>query len=271
MAVPAPSRGAAGGLAEHPRPEVADQAGLLRDRDEHVGRHRVAVLLDPTAQRLERHDRARRQVDDRLEGQAQRAGADGAAQLAGDVDPAERRRRAWPRRRSGRSRAGPAWRRTSRCPPRSAAARCPARCSRVASATPMLTETFSRRPSSTSVSTQAASSDSASRATSSSLPRFSQTTTNSSPPSRATVSLAWARPRSGRRARLSSRSPTPWPSESLTALKSSRSSSSTATRPPVVVDAHQGPVDPVLGQRPVRQRRSSESCSAWCCSSFSSS
>ena len=55
------------------------------------------------------------------------------------------------------------------------------------------------------------------------LAALSISTANSSPPHRATVSCGGTRPRSRRAACASTRSPAPWPTESLTAVKPSRS------------------------------------------------
>ena len=93
-------------------------------------------------------------------------------------------------------------------------------------AVPRLARTVTLRPATTTGSDSAVSRRSASASTSTSS---SHRTANSSPPSRATVSAARvASPRRSPTA-TSNASPAWWPKESLTALKSSRSISTTAT------------------------------------------
>jgi hypothetical protein len=99
-------------------------------------------------------------------------------------------------------------------------------------ATPTLPETCRRRPSISNGAASARSTASAAMAASSGARTSGSSAMNSSPPWRATVSLARSAPTSRSPACTSRRSPTAWPCRSLTCLKRSRSMNITATRPP---------------------------------------
>ena len=82
---------------------------------------------------------------------------------------------------------------------------------------------------------------------------FSQTMLNSSPPSRAAVSLARSTERSRSANVTSTRSPIGWPSSSLIALKPSRSMISTQVGRVLAAAALEGVPQPVLEQQAVGQ------------------
>ena len=69
------------GLVHHEHPEIDDQAGLLGDGDEFVGRHPSEFGMVPARQGLEAGDRAILQPDDRLVEDGEFLALDGAPQL----------------------------------------------------------------------------------------------------------------------------------------------------------------------------------------------
>ena len=81
----------------------------------------------------------------------------------------------------------------------------------------------------------------------------SSSTANSSPPSRATVSTSRVLASSRRATSTSTTSPAAWPKRSLTGLKPSRSTKSSATRTPTPAGAVQGLGRPVEQDAAVRQ------------------
>ena len=80
-----------------------------------------------------------------------------------------------------------------------------------------------------------------------------QITTNSSPPSRATVSVERTAAVSRGASASSTSSPAAWPGASLIVLKRSRSSTSTATSMPLALPAAERVGEPVERERAVRQ------------------
>ena len=109
-----PARGLGARLADHPVADLVDQAGILDDRDEQVGRNVAARRMAPAQQRLAPDLDAARGIDDRLIGQRQPV-ARGArcgrhVRAGGDPRP---RRTCSARRRHGRRVPLP-WRDTER-------------------------------------------------------------------------------------------------------------------------------------------------------------
>ena len=94
------------GALLHPAPDRLDQAAVLGDRDE-LGRVEQAALgVLPADQRLEAGDLAAAEGDDRLVGEHELVALERVAQLLLELEPAQRRAPASPRRtaRSGRGR-----------------------------------------------------------------------------------------------------------------------------------------------------------------------
>ena len=187
--------------------------------------------MRPADQRLERADLAAGQIDQRLVVQLERLVLD---RLRADRAPGA----AAP----GRGRPSPARRSGSR-PPSALARRAPCRRSSAAGpgrrrrAAPAPRRCW-RRPSLMAFADRNGSPITASRRASSWLPPRACSTSacrmaNSSPPSRATVSCSRNSARSRAATPCSSRSPTGWPSVSLTHLKWSRSTQNTAKPRPL--------------------------------------
>ena len=189
-----------------PTAERHDEAGLLGDRDEAAGRHQAALGVLPAHQRLDAHDRAGRQRDDRAGSGARTRALDARGAGRSPAGAIQRRRRAC-RRRRARTPSRPApWPGTSRRPRRAEVLGVVAESA--ASAMPMLAlrstspaaEVRTARPSARAAARRRA-------IASSSAPRSSSSTANSSPPNRATVSAGGRMLRSRSATATSSSSP----------------------------------------------------------------
>ena len=229
--MPAVQPGAA--LRAAPRRDVErqrlDQARLLGERDELVGRDEAALRVLPAQQRLDRSHLAVGQDGLRLVVQRELALLDRAPQLAHERQP-RRVVRAGAGRRRTRSRGSRPWRGTWPHPPGAAASRRPRRrrgrrrcrsTRSIESGRPWTAIGLARIAERTRSTT--ASMSAAIAASGSSRP-------NSSPPSRATVSEPRTTVSSRRATSTSSSSPAAWPRESLISLKRSRSIISTPAR-----------------------------------------
>ena len=183
-----PAGGPLAGLPQHPPVDLADQTGLLGQRDELVGRQQPLARDEPSgpaprtrpACRWPRRGRA---------GSARPAGP-GPARPAGrrGAGCGAARSRAWPGRRSRTSPCRAAWRRTSPRPRRAARRRraCPRPLG--AHAMPRLARAAIRRPVISTGASSAAISRCAVATAGTSSSTSSSSTANSSPAKRARVS-----------------------------------------------------------------------------------
>ena len=217
----APGVHLAAGLLQHPAPQLHDEPGLLRQRDEVLGQEVAVGLVLPSHQRLDpvdqRRCRAARSAGSGASARRHRSRR--AARLPSPAAAARRRTSA-----TRRSPSGPcpcAWRRTSPRrrseagrPPTRPRPRWRRRCWRV---------TCTWFPLSVKGWPMAVASRSSSSARPSGPAECSSRMANSSPPRRATVSAARAQERNRSAAAMRSRSPSAWPRLSFTRLKSSRS------------------------------------------------
>ena len=203
--------------------------GLLGQRDELARRQEAALRMLPAHQRLDADQRAVAQVQLGLVVQQQLVAVDGVAQLAEQAEPIRsmlvlgRDCRRPPRLRSAWPGTWPRPRSASRV---SASWPCSG-----ARAMPMLASTAIGCPSRTNGACSTRTRSSATRAARAASALGSRTA-NSSPPRRATRSVARTAPCRRCPICCSRMSPTWWPSVSLTSLKRSRSSSSSATGRP---------------------------------------
>ena len=233
-AAAAPVRRLAAGPVQDELPDFADQAVLLRDRDELQRPDHSAQRVLPAHERLAADRGAVAERDDRLVLDAQLALVQRLAQLALDARAAPPARPASPRRtlrlrRARRSSPG-----TSPGRPRPAARR---RCAAAPGPNGAIPIDAVSRRSIPAIVTDAwrfsVSRISPAIFCACSIGQPGRTTANSSPPSRASVSVARRRRRSCSATRASSESPAMCPSESLMSLKRSRSSIRTAPTSPL--------------------------------------
>ena len=226
-----PASGLVAGFPQHELTERIDQTGRLGDRDELARWNRAAGRRPPPQQRLDADDLAALERDLRLVVDVELTALQTEAKLV--LDPEQVAQLAAhvvvEHRDSGRGR--PSWPRTSRgrraasaprsCRPRRRERR-RRRSRRATSRGPRGRISFDSRSSSRSATvTESGSSASSSRSA------------NSSPPSRASVSLGRIAVVKRRATSSSSWSPASWPSVSLTCLNPSRSTNSTASDSPV--------------------------------------
>ena len=235
-ALPVPLDDLAAGALLDPAPDRLDQAAVLGDRDE-LGRVEQAALgVLPADQRLEAGDLAGAQADHRLVVEGQLVAVERVAQLAFDLEPAQRPARISASNSTQRARPlflGPVHGRVGVADQQLGVGR--ARFEGRATAIPMLALMKCSTPSIENGWAKAAATRSAIATASSSSARRSTRIPNSSPPKRATMSPGrrWAR-RRGATARSSS-SPAWWPRLSLISLKWSRSRKRIPTGEPETV------------------------------------